>query len=47
MHLGQNETEQEMEKVVGKLSENGFIKQQQEELSVFAQQVEAIITQYK
>jgi len=41
------ETEQEMEKVVGKLSENSFIKQQQEELNQFTQQVEAIITQYK
>ena len=41
------ETEQEMEKVVGKLSENGFIKQQQEELNHFSQQVEKLIAQFK
>lgn len=41
------ETEQEMEKVIGKLSENSFIRQQQQELETFTQRTEEIMVQMK
>jgi hypothetical protein len=37
------ENEEEMEKVIGKLQDNAFIRQQQEELAVFKKQAEAIL----
>lgn len=40
------ETKQEMEKVLGKLDENSFILQQQEELSGFRDQVNGIIRRF-
>jgi hypothetical protein len=40
------ETEQEMEKVIGKLNDNSFIQQQQEEAKRFTQQVTAIINRF-
>ena len=39
------ETKQEMEKVIGKLKDNSFIAQQQQETAAFAEQVTAIIQQ--
>jgi hypothetical protein len=40
------ETEQEMEKVIGKLKDNSFIQQQQEELAAFNKQVEELQQQF-
>ncbi len=37
------ETQQEMEKVIGKLKDNSFIQQQEQEMAAFRKQVEAII----
>ena len=37
------DTEQEMEKVIGKLKDNHFIQQQQQELATFKEQVDSII----
>ena len=37
------ETEQEMEKVIGKLKDNSFIQQQEQEMAAFRNQVEKII----
>jgi hypothetical protein len=40
------ETEQEMEKVIGKLKDNSFIKQQQEEMADFINRVEELQQQF-
>jgi hypothetical protein len=41
------ETEEEMEKVIGKLTNNSFIKQQLAELEAFSQKTEEIMSQMK
>jgi hypothetical protein len=41
------ETEKEMEKVIGKLKDNSFIRQQEEETILFKKQVEKLIQQFK
>jgi len=41
------DTQKEMEKVVGKLSDNSFIKQQEEELKIFRKRVNAISEQFQ
>jgi hypothetical protein len=41
------ESEKEMEKVIGKLKDNSFILQQQEELKLFRSRTEVIIKKYK
>jgi NDP-sugar pyrophosphorylase family protein len=41
------QSHQEMEKIVGKLKDNSFIIQQQQELSVFQKQVAAIVEKFK
>ncbi len=41
------ETEQEMEKVIGKLGENSFIKMKQDELCAFTENVEQLKQQFK
>jgi hypothetical protein len=40
------ETEQELEKVIGKLKDNSFILQQQEELATFTNQVEELLQKF-
>lgn len=40
------ESEEEMEKIIGKLSDNSFINMQQEELAVLARQIEEINNQF-
>jgi hypothetical protein len=41
------DTEKEMEKVIGKLKDNGFIKQYEEETVLFRKQVDKIINQFQ
>ena len=40
------ETQQELDKVIGKLADNSFIKQQQEALGQFRKQVNEITAQF-